>query len=260
MTWRSMTVAVLAACLAGLAYCPAARTSPRRRHLARRRPARPFSTFPSMPPAGCRRPWSCRASRWCTRGSSCRWDREGKLVGEGSVDKQIEQVLNNLDAVLGVSGSGLGKLVRLNVYAITPQTVDRVREQLSKRLDAAVRPVMTAVLTPLPHRQALVAVDAIAVSTEKSQTVALKRCEAVAGTRTAPTPRCCHRAGWRICPACRKKAMWQCQRSRSPCPPCGEPSDNEDPPAQVVQLKVFLRPASSASEVARRLKEFFPVK
>ena len=28
--------------------------------------------------------------------------------------------------------------------------------------------------------------------------------------------------------------------------------------AQVVQLKVFLRPASSADEVARRLKEFFP--
>ena len=110
-------------------------------------------------------------------------DREGKPVGEGSVDKQIEQVLDNLDAVLGASGSGLGKLVRLNVYAITPQTVDRVRELLSKRLDAAVRPVMTAVLTPMPHRKALVAVDAIAVSAEKSQTVALKRCEAVAGDK-----------------------------------------------------------------------------
>ena len=52
-------------------------------------------------------------------------DREGKLVGEGSADKQIEQVLDNLQAVLDAAGSGLDKLVRLNVYAMSHETADR---------------------------------------------------------------------------------------------------------------------------------------
>ncbi len=134
-----------------------------------------------MPRRECRRPWSCKANRCVHTRQLLPLDREGKLVGEGSVDKQIEQVLDNLDAVLTAAGSGLGQLVRLNVYAIAPPTVDRVREQLSKRLEPAVRPAITAVLTPLPHRDALVAVDAVAVAADKGQAVALQRCEAVAG-------------------------------------------------------------------------------
>ncbi len=41
----------------------------------------------------------------------------GKLVGEGSADLQIEQVLTNLEAVLQECGSSLEELVRLNVSA-----------------------------------------------------------------------------------------------------------------------------------------------
>ena len=89
-------------------------------------------------------------------------DREGKLVGEGSADQQIEQVLANLEAVLKESGSGLDKLIRVNVYALSTATVSSFREQLSKRLGGSVRPVITSILTPLAHRGALVAVDAVA--------------------------------------------------------------------------------------------------
>ncbi len=77
--------------------------------------------------------------------------------------------------------------MRLNIYAIAPPTVDRVREQLSKRLEPTVRPVITAVLTPMPHRQALVAVDAVALAPATSAAsapaavVALQRCDAVFG-------------------------------------------------------------------------------
>ena len=78
-------------------------------------------------------------------------------------------MLTNLEAVLKDSGSGLDKLVRLNVYALSPATVSRFREQLSKRLDPAVRPAITSVLTPLPHRKALVAVDAVAAAADQRQ-------------------------------------------------------------------------------------------
>ena len=88
-------------------------------------------------------------------------DSAGKPVGGDSIDKQIEQVLDNLEAVLKESGSGLDKLVRVNIYALSVPTVGRVRELLSKRLDPSVRPAITSVLTPLPQRDALVALDAV---------------------------------------------------------------------------------------------------
>ena len=87
---------------------------------------------------------------------------DGKVVGVGSADQQIEQVLNNLEAVLKDSGSGMDKLVRVNVYALSTAIVSNFREHLSKRLGPSVRPAITSVLTPLADRTALVAVDAVA--------------------------------------------------------------------------------------------------
>ena len=253
-------MAILAACLAGLGTCPAAEDQPVQETAGQRDVRlRRSSTFRSMPRQACRRPWSCRASRWCTRGSCLPLDRAGKLVGEGSLDKQIEQVLNNLDAVLNASGSGLGKLVRLNVYAIAPPTVDHVREQLSKRLDPAVRPAITAVLTPMPHRKALVAVDAVAVAAEQGQAVALQRCEAVAGDKDCADAAVLPRGGVAYLsgvPAEGGLAVSAVSKSMSTLWKTLEQLQLS--PAHVVQLKVFLRPATSAEEVLRELKKFFP--
>jgi enamine deaminase RidA (YjgF/YER057c/UK114 family) len=249
MTWRLVTAVGLAACVVGLGNCPAAEDTA----------GASVQYLPLDAPAGMSQAVVVQSQPLVHTRQLLPLDREGKLVGEGSVDKQIEQVLDNLDAVLGAAGSGLGKLVRLNVYAITPQTVDRVRELLSKRLDASVRPVMTAVLTPMPHRKALVAVDAIAVSSEKSLTVALKRCEAVSGDKdfadaaVLPPGGVAYLSGVPeesdvAVPAVTKSmsTLWRTL------------GQLKIPAAQVVQLKVFLRPALAADEVSRRLKEFFP--
>ena len=101
--------------------------------------------------------------------------------------------INRRRFVAGVSGimmsgafnrSGLDKLVRINVYALSPPTVTRLRELLSNRLDPAVRPTMTSVLTPLPHRDALVALDAVAIAEpDGSDKVSLNRCESVHGNK-----------------------------------------------------------------------------
>ena len=152
--------------MVGLAICPAAEDKTVKETPGKDSAGAPVQYLPLDAPAGMSQAVIVQGQPLVHTRQLLPLDREGKPVGEGSVDKQIEQVLDNLEAVLGASGSGLGKLVRLNVYAITPQTVDRVRELLSKRLDPAVRPAITAVLTPMPHRKALVAVDAIAVSTE----------------------------------------------------------------------------------------------
>lgn len=186
-------------------------------------------------------------------------DGEGNLVGGDSVDEQIEQVLDNLDAVLTASGSSLGQLVRLNVYAIVPSTIDSVREQLAARLEPAVRPAVTSVLTPMPRHDALVALDAVATAADKGETVALERCEAVAGDEgcadAAVLPRggVAYLSGVPAEPGLTKSAvdksmagLWKMLETFKLTP------------AHVVQLKVFVRPASAADEVREELKKFFP--
>jgi enamine deaminase RidA (YjgF/YER057c/UK114 family) len=249
----------LAACVVGLGDCRAAEDQPVQETPGKAPAGSSVQYFPLDAPPGMSQAVVVQGQPLVHTRQLLPLDREGKVVGEGSVDKQIERVLNNLDAVLGASGSGLGQLVRLNVYAIAPPTVDRVREQLSKRLGPAVRPAITAVLTPMPHRKALVAVDAVAAAAEKGQAVALQRCEAVAGDKdcadAAVLPRggvaylsgAPAEGGLAVTPVARSmSALWKTlgQLKLSP--------------AHVVQLKVFLRPATSADEVLGELKKFFP--
>ena len=259
MTWRSVTGAVLAACAVGLANCSASEDKPVQEAPGKNTAGSSVQYLVLDAPAGMSQAVVVQGHSLVHTRQILPLDREGKLVGEGSVDKQIEQVLNNLDAVLDASRSGLGKLVRLNVYAIVPPTVDRVREQLSKRLGPSVRPAITAVLTPLPHRQALVAVDAVAVADAKGPAVALQRCEAVAGDKDCADAAVLPRGGVAYLsgvPAEGGLAASAVTKSMSTL--WKTLGQLQISPAQVVQLKVFLRPATSAAEALRELQKFFP--
>ena len=259
MTWRSVTGAVLAACMVGAANCPAAEDKPVQKAPDKEAAGASIQYLPLDAPAGMSQAVVVQGHPLVHTRQLLPVDREGKLVGEDSVDKQVEQVLDNLDAVLSASGSSLGQLVRLNVYAIAPPTVDRVREQLRGRLEPAVRPAITSVLTPMPHRDALVAVDAVAVAAEKGQAVALQRCEAVAGDKDFADAAVLPRGGVAYLsgvPAEGGLTVSAVDKSMSALWKTLE--DLKLSPAQVVQLKVFLRPASSADEVLLKLKEYFP--
>ena len=259
MTWRSVTGAVLAACMVGAANCPAAEDKPVQKAPDKEAAGASIQYLPLDAPAGMSQAVVVQGHPLVHTRQLLPVDREGKLVGEDSVDKQVEQVLDNLDAVLSASGSSLGQLVRLNVYAIAPPTVDRVREQLTERLEPAVRPTITAVLTPMPHRDALVAVDAVAVAAEKGKAVAFERCEAVAGDKDCADAAVLPPGGVAYLSGVPSEggltvsavdksmsALWKTLGTFKLTP------------AHVVQLKVFLRPASSADDVLSKLKEYFP--
>ena len=130
MTWRSVTGAALAACLLGLANCPAAEDKPAKDASAEEAAGASVEYVPLDAPAGMSQAVVVQGHPLVHTRQLLPLNREGKLVGEDSVDKQVEQVLDNLDAVLSASGSSLDQLVRLNVYAIAPSTVDQVRVQL----------------------------------------------------------------------------------------------------------------------------------
>ena len=186
-------------------------------------------------------------------------DRDGKLVGEGSAEKQSEQVVTNLEAALGAAGSGLNRLVRVNVCALSHEAADCDRAQLQKRLAPGVRPAVTTILSPLPHRKALVAVDAVAVAADKGPAVFLARCDSLAGS-----PGCADAA---VLPP-GGTAYLSGQPERGGLTTAAVPKSLSALFAtlarlklsaeHVVQLRVFLTPASSAEETLAQIKPFFP--
>jgi enamine deaminase RidA (YjgF/YER057c/UK114 family) len=191
-------------------------------------------------------------------------DREGKLVGEGSADQQIEQVLTNLEAVLKDSGSSMNKLVRVNVYALSAAIVSSFREHLNKRFGASVRPAITSVLTPLAHRKALVAVDAVAVAPNNlrsvsGKAVALRRCPSVAGNQRCADVGVLPRGGVAYLSGQPDEGGLAASAvTRSMTGLMMTLAHLKLLPRQVVQVKVFLRPITSAEEVLREVQKFFP--
>jgi len=154
--------------------------------------------------------------------------------------------------------------VRVHVYALSTAIVDGFREQLAKRLGPKVRPAMTAVLTPLPHREALAAADAIAVaaSAGRGRTLVGPKVAADFGPRTGAAVR----ADAAILPPGGVAYL-------SGVPAAGGLTESAVTkamnillntlrqlnlsPADIAQIKVFLAPASSAEEVLRQIDPLF---
>ena len=249
MTWRSRVVAALAVCLASLATNSSAQDSSQ--------PS--IRYFPLDAPAGMSQAVVVQGLPLVYTRQLLPLDRQGRLVGEGSADKQSEQVLANLESVLKASGSGLGKLVRLNVCALSHEAADSLRQGLRKRLDPAVRPAVTTVLTPLTYRKALVAVDAVAVAADKGAALTLVRCPSVAGDKDCADAAVLPRGGVAYLsgvPATGGLTVSAVAKSLSAL--SQTLSQLKLSPANVVQVKVFLTPASSAEEVLREIKKHFP--
>lgn len=186
-------------------------------------------------------------------------DREGNLVGEGNADRQIKQLLTNLEAVLKDSGSGMDKLVRVNVYALSTKTVTSFREHLANHLGPKVRPTITSVLTPLTHRKALVAIDAVAGAADGGKAVALRRCPSVAGDDRCADAAVLPRGGIAyLSGQPDDSTLTESAVTRSMSGLMTTLGHLKLGPKDVVHVKVFLRPATSAQEVLREVQAFFP--
>jgi enamine deaminase RidA (YjgF/YER057c/UK114 family) len=267
MTWRSLTAAVLAACVLGPATCPAAENPARQAPAKAAQPS--IEYVPLDAPQGMSQAVIVQGLPLVHTRQLLPLDAAGKLVGEGSVDAQIEQVLTNLEAVLKDSGSGLDRLVRVHIYALAPATVTRVRELLSKRLAPAVRPAISAVQTPLPLRGALVALDAVAAGTDSGgtdsagtdsgDTVVLKRCAAVAGDRNCADAAILPRGGVAYLSGVPDQGgLTESAVVRSMSKLMRTLGHLQLAPRHVVQVKIFLQPVTSADQVLREVQKFFP--
>ncbi len=250
MISRLITAAVLVAITAGMTSCSAVEN-----------PTKPSIEYvPMDAPAGMSQAVIVQGFPLVHTRQLLPLDAAGKPVGKDSVDKQIEQVLDNLEAVLKDSNSGLNKLVRLNVYALSTPTVTRVRELLGKRLDPSVRPTMTSVLTPLPHRDALVALDAVAIAEPgDDKQVVLNRCETVYGKKDFADAAVLPRGGVvYLSGQPEDGSLTELAVDRSMSNLMKTMAHLQLSPEHVVHVKVFLQPMTSAEGVLAELKKFFP--
>ncbi|MFO7907966.1 MAG: RidA family protein [Planctomycetota bacterium] len=187
------------------------------------------------------------------------FDSQGKLVGEGSADEQIEQLLANLETVLQDSGAEMAKLVRVNVYALSTSIVTRFHQRLSERLDADVRPAITSVLTPSPYRGVVVAADAVAGAADSDDAVELKRCKSIASNEQCADAAILpaggiaylsgHPEGFDLTTLPTTQSMTRLMKTLGQL---------KLAPEDVVQVKVFVNPITDAEEVLREVQAFFP--
>jgi enamine deaminase RidA (YjgF/YER057c/UK114 family) len=93
-------------------------------------------------------------------------DRDGRLVGEGDIQRQTEQVFANLRAILEAAGSGLDKVGKVTVFTTKLEyrpLIHQIRTRVFK--EAGILPASTlAVVTSLADPRWLVEIDAVALA------------------------------------------------------------------------------------------------
>jgi enamine deaminase RidA (YjgF/YER057c/UK114 family) len=91
------------------------------------------------------------------------WDESGALVGKGSVERQCEQVFDNVRRVLEAAGSSIEHMTRVTVYLTDTAHVAAYRAARDRLLHD-IRPASTLVIVAsLVDPQLLVEMDVIAV-------------------------------------------------------------------------------------------------
>jgi len=91
-------------------------------------------------------------------------DKSGNIVGSGDINAQVNQVFLNITSALKNAGSNLNQTVKLNIYIRNSGLISAVQEQINKRFKSGKSPALSFVAGDLAHSDALISMDAIAVS------------------------------------------------------------------------------------------------
>lgn len=186
-------------------------------------------------------------------------DGGGKVVATGKARGQIDAVLAGMERALAQGKASLDQAVKINVCAARTEVADEVRAALAKRFSGTAKPAVSYVVGKLAVPEALVAMDAIAVSRETTaKSVTRLRVEGIHGpdgsSQVAVLP-----AGGKVFIA------GQAEKGETPVVAARKTLESlratlkflglDD--AHVVQVKSFLTPISAAAEVEREIVSFY---
>jgi len=91
-------------------------------------------------------------------------DADGKVIAPNRAGEQAAAVLDRLETTLKGVQSGLDRLVKVDVYIARPDAVAIFQQAFARRMAGQARPAVTYVVGALSRPEALVALDAIAVT------------------------------------------------------------------------------------------------
>lgn len=113
-------------------------------------------------------------------------DRHGELVGGGSLEAQVDRVLENIRLALAEVDAGFSDLVKVNVYVTRDAARSRVHQMLGAKFPDDARPAVSFVAGDLPSREhdAQVAMDAVAVTPRSHGDIAFYRSDDLFGEET----------------------------------------------------------------------------
>ncbi|MBK9168146.1 MAG: RidA family protein [Bryobacterales bacterium] len=170
--------------------------------------------------------------------------RDGGPVESGGARTQADRVLRRLDQVLRDAGSRLNQTVKLNVYVRNAEVVPEVTEAINRRIGGATRDMaISFVAGALPHPDALVAMDAVATALREPP---LRR--HVAFLPKGPR---IYISGQAVRGEIRDSTSATLTALKNTMDYLGVRHKD------VVQVKVFLNPMSSAPQVAEQISEAF---
>jgi enamine deaminase RidA (YjgF/YER057c/UK114 family) len=184
-------------------------------------------------------------------------DEKRELVGRGRADTQTRRVLENLSIALAVAGTTLDHAVKLNICARDAETVAVVKPMLAECFRAARRPTVTFVTGQLPHPDALISMDTVALVTGRFDQVTFRRSEKLVGfndSHVAVLPR-----GRQVYVAGQAEGGGTLvEATRNTMASLAATLKFLDLNfAQVVSVKSFLQPISSAPEVRAEIVRHF---
>lgn len=186
-------------------------------------------------------------------------NKNGSLRAKGDLDGQIEQVLKNLSTSLKKARSGLEHLVKVNVYVAQQEMVPKVQDVFARKFSGRVKPAASFVVGNLSHPDALVAMDAVAMSTlkpgksplQKFRSASLSGPPSAAHVAVLPMGGAVYVSGQadrgELADSTRK-TLESLQKTLAHL------GLNRE---HIVQLKAFLRPMSQVSVVEKEIAQFF---
>lgn len=189
-------------------------------------------------------------------------DAQARDVAVDDVERQTQAVLDHLEAALKPAGSGLDRLVKVNVYLARADDRDGFQAVFARRMAVAGgRPAVGYVVTALPRPRVLLGLDAVAVSDkEPAKPGAVERFNHIdlsvqrAGNHIAVLP-----AGGRLF------ISGQAEPGDNLAEATRKTLEGLDATlkhfgltkAQVVQAKAFLQPMESVGEAESEVLDYF---
>lgn len=90
------------------------------------------------------------------------WDADGKVVGQGDIAAQTEQVLENVKAIVESAGGGMADIVSVIVYVTDMAGLDRIHAVRARYFEKPYPASTLVQVTGLVHPDLLIEISAVA--------------------------------------------------------------------------------------------------